>query len=196
MESFFQIILALCRAHSAHRCSVFGPDEKVFPDLYSRSARCAFCQESGLIITSFSHPCLGTGHGDQHFGPVLFPCFFQKAFQRLCQNIAVIVCIFSPLLIFEAVERTGNASVPEGGRSRIEHVRLPAAVLAVFLLGRHRFTAFAAGEIPDRLRDIRTFWADQLSVRLHRSVTDRASPGKKQVCHRRRRLQISHVFSP
>ena len=86
--------------------------------------------------------------------------------------------------------------VPEGGRSRIEHVRLPAAVLAVFLLGRHRFAAFAAGEIPDRLRYVRTFCADQLSVRLHRSVTDRASPGEKQVCHRRRRLQISHVFSP
>ena len=188
MESPFQINLALCRAHTAHRPRVPGPRQKVFRRRYPRPFRQAAREKGSLVIASFPQPLSGTGDRNEQFRRVLPACLTEEAVHGARHTFPVKIGIFPAPVIFKAVQRAGYAPVSVDRHAPVIEVRPRPAVGAVLLLRLHRFAAFHAHAVPHRDRHLRALLTDQCAERLHRPVADGAAPRKEQVQERRRRL--------
>ena len=119
MESFFQIILALGGAHSAHCFCVSVPCKARAVHRDPRDLCRLFRQHGGLVIPSLSDPLRAAGHRDQDVRHMVCPQLPDKSVQGAGHLPPVVVGVLPPSFIFKAVQRARDAPVAEGRRSSV-----------------------------------------------------------------------------
>ena len=113
----------------------------------------------------------------------------QQNYFAMCNNIMMMNYIMNKnagITPFDYDKRERYAPVSEGRRPSVIHMSVLSAVRAVFLFRLHGLSALAARAWAHCPWNFRAFPAYQRPVRLYGPVTDRASPGKPEIHHRRR----------
>ena len=180
MKSLFQIFVPGRSRHPFHGSGLSVPAQQILPDRNPGIPGDHIGQQTGLIKAPAAVSGRGQGDRHQHVGPGKDPS--GRLFPQTPGHFPPeIIGVFPSVAVFKPVDGGGHAAVGKDRGPSPVYMTGAGAPDAVFLLRPDVPAAAKAGAAADPFRQVLTFPADQPAEGADRPVTDRTSPGKKEI---------------